>query len=540
MSNSTTSRRPRRRSVLAAVAVTLLVGGLQLVDTHPVSAAQIDGAVQDITVSPTNPAPNDLIRTTVDWCVPDGIQGGDFFTISIPEQFQGLPPTFELRDRSGQLVANGTIAGSAPPIATITLTDYVETRVGICGDAYFNARMDAQEVAGTTQTLVYTVNGDLTFEETIEVSDSLAPVRERSSKRGEFTDPDDQCRTDTTNCIEWVLTSRLGPYESVTFNDVAIDGLSFSCDDLSVVIWSVNPDGTREDAFAPADLGATVQTDCDPSELTLTVGPIPASHLVRLRLPATPDVPAGGAGGDYSNIATITHDTGDGVIVDDVGSESRSASAGGSASGDSIDIEKYDTDGNDADTAADAVNVPNGTADIVFTITNDGGDDLIDVEVSDVVLDGDATVEGLTCDFSIAEAGAPTSGTTWAGPFAPGASFDCTATLAGVDVGDPHADEATVVGIGDTSGETVTDRDQYHANRTSTTTTAPATTTTTPGVTTTSLVVGPPSTTTPPPLTSLPVTGSSSGTMVGLAIGLLASGALLAGFAARRRPSDLS
>ena len=535
-------RSATRPSLMLLVALALVAGvGLASAGGRPAAAAVIDGAVRDITVSPTNPRPNQAIRTTIDWCVPNGTQAGDTFTITMPEQLGGFPPTFPLLDPSGELVATARVGGN-PVTATFTMTDYAETRVGVCGDAFFESRMDANEVADTTQTLVYEVNGDLTFERTIEVQAAAGPVRTQGVKRGEWSDPDDQCRTSTTDCIEWVLTTRVGPYDSVEFVDLAADGLAFSCADLSLVYWTVNPDGTREDSFAPGAVGATSDIDCTADAVTVVTGPVPADMLVRLRIPASPPEPAPAGGVAYSNIASISHTSDEDVVTDEVDAESRSAVAGGSGSGVGIDIEKYDTDGNDADTAAESVLVPDGTADLVFTIVNTGGDALVDVVVGDIILTGDATVTGLTCDFSMAAPGAPTSGTTWAGPFPPGAQFDCTATLAGVEAGVPHADRASVTGVGQASGERVSDEDDYHANRTPLPTTVPPTTA--PPTETTTTVVQQAVTTTLPPTTSispdrvpLPATGSST-TMVGIALALLAAGAVLAGVAARRRPLD--
>lgn len=520
-----------RGAVTIATAGLLLVGGTFA--SRTVQAAVIEGAVTEITVTPTNPRPSALIRTTIDWCVPDGTQEGDTFTIVMPEQLGGFPPGFPLTDPAGELVATATIGGN-PVTATFTMTDYAERHIGVCGDAFFESRLTADDVANTTQTLVYVVNGSTTFERVIEVQGVGGPTRGQGVKRGEFADPDDQCRTVTTNCIEWVLTTRVGPYDTVSFVDTAADGLSFNCNDLGLLYWTVNPDGTRGTSMTAGAAGATATIDCTATDVSVETGPVPANMLVRLRIPSTPDEPTPAGGRVYANDASIGHSGPGGTTTDEVSAESRSALAGGSAVGTGIDIEKYDTDGNDADTADESVTVPTGQTGLVFTITNTSTEALVDVVVADVVTVGDATVSGLTCDFSSAAAGAPTSGTTWDGPFPPGAQFDCTATLTGVDPGSVHADVASVSGVGAASGLPVSDDDEYHANRSSSTTTT--TTTTPPGSTTSTTVsVFAPTTTTASP--SLPVTGSSS-TLSGIAIALIAVGAVLVGLAARRRPAD--
>ncbi len=544
-----------RSMATMAVAALLLAGGA--VASQTAHAAVIDGAVTEITVTPTNPRPSDTIRTTIDWCVPDGTQAGDTFTIVMPEQLGGFPPGFPLTDPSGQLVATATIGGN-PVTATFTMTDYAETRIGVCGDAFFESRLTASNVANTTQTLVYVVNGTTRFERVIEVSGAGGPRRGQGVKRGEFADPSDQCRTDTTNCLEWVLTSRVGPYDTVSFVDVAADGLSFSCDSLSLLYWTVNPDGTRGSSSSPGAVGATATIDCTSARVSVETGPVPADMLVRLRIPSTPDEPTPAGGRVYPNDASIGHSGPGGTTTDEVSVEARSALAGGSAVGIGIDIEKYDTDGNDADTAGDAVTLPTGETDLVFTITNTSSGALIDVVVTDVVTVGAATVSGLTCDFSTAGEGAPTSGTTWDGPFPPGAEFDCTATLTGVEPGAAHANVASVTGVGAASGLVVSDDDPYHATRSSTAVVPPTTTTTTATTTTTTTTATATTTTTTTPgsttsttvsqfavpttttaiRTSLPVTGSTPSTLAGIALALLAVGAVLTGVVARRRPAD--
>ena len=493
-------------------------------------AAVVDGAVLDITVEPTNVVPNALVRTNIDWCVPDGTNEGDTFTITMPEQLGDFPPSFDLLDPAGRLVAVATISGD-PVTAVITMTDYVETRSSVCGEAWFESRMSDEGTENTTQTLTYVVNGGLTFERDVNVGGSVVPSRDGSSKRGQFADPADQCRTSTTDCIDWIIASRSGPFDQVEFTDLAADGLTFNCDRVLVTYWTLNPDGSRNEDFLPGQVGATATVDCSATSLSVVTGPLPAGMIVRVRVPSTPDEPGGPDGANYVNTATVGQTVGGDVEIDEVSAERNTALAGGVASGVAIDIEKYDTDDNDADTADDAVLVADGTAELVFTITNTG-DELIDIEVTDVVTTGAVTVTGLSCDFSMAVDGAPTSGTTWAGPFPAGAQFDCAAQLSGVEVGDPHANTATVTGVSSLTGEEVSDDDPYHATRTPvTTTTVVATTTTAPPSPTTTTTIPPQqgavttsttSTTVNPIDVTIPPTGLGSTSSVW--IGLLALG----------------
>ncbi|MFV0306187.1 MAG: SdrD B-like domain-containing protein, partial [Desertimonas sp.] len=122
-----------------------------------------------------------------------------------------------------------------------------------------------------------------------------------------------------------------------------------------------------------------------------------------------------------------------------------------------ISIVKGDTDGNTGDDRADPVLLPDGTASLIFTVTNTGSEDLINVTVSDTLVSNGA-ITGLVCTFPD-----DTTGTTWAGPLAVGASFDCTASLTDVVPGSVHEDIARVDGTGQISGTPVDDENPYHA-----------------------------------------------------------------------------
>ena len=128
-----------------------------------------------------------------------------------------------------------------------------------------------------------------------------------------------------------------------------------------------------------------------------------------------------------------------------------------------ITIVKTDGDGNDADTSGTAVSVPAGqTTPLVFTITNDGTEPLVNIDVTDSVTAGSGTISGLTCDFSGLGGGLP-SATGWAGPFAVGSSFTCHATLSSLTPGDLHTDVGQVTAEGQYSGTPVKSTNPYNA-----------------------------------------------------------------------------
>ncbi|SDJ16746.1 Cna protein B-type domain-containing protein [Frankineae bacterium MT45] len=128
----------------------------------------------------------------------------------------------------------------------------------------------------------------------------------------------------------------------------------------------------------------------------------------------------------------------------------------------SIKIVKKDAAGNDADTADTKVILPNGSTDLVYTVTNTGTEALKNIVVSDAVVTN-GTVTGQSCDFS--PLGGPSSGLTWAaGPLLPGKFFTCTAKLIGVSQGPDHEDIGTVTASGAVSGKPVESHNPYFAS----------------------------------------------------------------------------
>ncbi|MFF1632250.1 SdrD B-like domain-containing protein [Leifsonia sp. NPDC058248] len=157
----------------------------------------------------------------------------------------------------------------------------------------------------------------------------------------------------------------------------------------------------------------------------------------------------------------------------------------------------------DANTADEAVvyridqeGTSTGGQRVEFAVTNTGSTWLTMVNVSDLTLVG-PDLQGLTCDFTAAgDQAAPTSGTTWVGPWAPGSTFYCEGTVelaagqthgdgATVDAvvvppapnpsydpsdpdSDPFTDQPSLDGNGDPvrSTITVTDKDPFHAETT--------------------------------------------------------------------------
>jgi LPXTG-motif cell wall-anchored protein len=319
-----------RFSVLASV---LVVGGVSsFVASGHVEAAVIPDPVTAITVTPSNPRITDPVRTDMVWCVPDSSTAGDTFEVALPPELTQLPKSFNLRDPDGILVATAVIAGT-PAVATFTFNSYVDTHTGVCGTAFFESRLDSSLVPGNSYTLTYVVNHVTTFEPVITIRPGTTVTGRDTAKKGAFfDDPTDECRTVAEACLGWYIESQLGPFNSVTINDTAPAGTTFVCAQVTVRLWSVNANGSLNQTFAPA--AGTVSVTCSPGQLDVVVTSVPADRLVRVIVRATPSVldPAGGV--TFVNAATVTHAApGQGVDVDSISAQRRSALVGGDANG---------------------------------------------------------------------------------------------------------------------------------------------------------------------------------------------------------------
>lgn len=194
---------------------------------------------------------------------------------------------------------------------------------------------------------------------------------------------------------------------------------------------------------------------CTPDRLTLAnyaadslgAGSLGANEYLVFNYWGDALVPGGVGLVDYQNTAELTIDN----STMSVGRDLQSAYAGGWANGDAITIIKRDEAGNDAEDAQPRVDLTdtNGATTLVFTVVNNGSNELRDVVVFDSV-DYGGSLANLRCDFPTAG----TSATTWDGPFAPRTSFECTAELSGVT--GVHRDTATVIATGN-AGVTATD-----------------------------------------------------------------------------------
>jgi hypothetical protein len=270
----------RRRLILAAlIAALALVAAVTGLTPTAAGAAQISGAITNVTVTPpANSSGSTAINE--DWCVPDGTQAGDTFSQTLPVQMTNWPPGFDLRDPNGNLVATASISTTTPAIVTFTMTPYAETHQDVCGTATFSGTLSSGTYGGTTQTLTFTDNDGTTFTSTVPVPPDTTSDRAEGQKIGGFTRPGDQCRTNQTDCIFWGIQSPLGPFKSGSMTDSARPGQVFDC--ATAVLKIGNASGPNM-AFVPTGLlTAGVTITCTPTQIGVTYGAVPAKQMVEL------------------------------------------------------------------------------------------------------------------------------------------------------------------------------------------------------------------------------------------------------------------
>jgi hypothetical protein len=474
-------RRGRRALRLSAalLATLALAGTAALTGTAaPARAAEIDGAITDVTVTPTAPRQGSQLTTTIAWEVPDDTKTGDTFTLTLSEHLKNLPTGFALRDpATGAVVADATVVGTRPSVVTFTMTAYAESHLNVSGKAFVRSDFEGSTTpSGVPTPFTSTTNDGRDFT-TVVTPTGVLRGSDVVTKFGTYTAAD-QGRVVADDFLVWSVNTPMGPFDSATLTDSVPAGQAWSFDCDTAAFTEIR---TRADGTLAAPLVVTPASfECSAAGYTVSWGAQTGTAQYRAAVAVSLTAPTGTATDPqtFTNLATASTVRGGVAAPSQVSASKTQASAGGTGSGDvpvsAVAITKGDAAGHAADTADAAAVLSDGTASLAYRVTNTGADALADVTVSDVVL-ANGTVDGLSCDF--APLGGPSTGVTWAGPFAVGASFDCTAALTGVTAGDvDHHDVGTVTARGIESGQAVTASNAWFAR----TVAAQASTPTTP------------------------------------------------------------
>ena len=375
----------------------------------------------------------ETITSTLSFCVTDAQSAGDSFTVTLPEVLSNWPAGFSLLDGTGQAVIEVSISSASPAVATFTLTTYGGGVDNLCAIAKFGA--DSGSSAAGTYPLDYVVGTTTITPPTPTLTVEPQPIESaptEPNKIGWFPNNANQCRDTTENCLLWNFRTAGGDRGLVTFTDTASAGWSFACVIAYAAKVTYGPSGLEyEDINDP--LSVLTGYSCSPTQLTfsLDTSVLAADQIYYFEMLASASAPGGDGGIRYTNTVQVTEGQNPPT---DLSAFTSSAYVGGAASGDGIRIYKRDAAGNDANTTTTAVTLPNGTTELSFLIRNTGTTDLTGITVTDTITQGSppASVSGLSCNFSEAVDDAPTSGTTWAGPFPTNSGFTCSATLSGV------------------------------------------------------------------------------------------------------------
>jgi hypothetical protein len=464
-----TPRRGRRALRLSAtlLAVLALAGTAAL--TGPATSAQareIDGAITNVTVTPTTPKQGTQLTTALAWQVPDSTMEGDTFTLTLSEHLKNLPTDFALRDpATNAVVAEATVVGTRPYVVTFTMTAYAEDHLDVSGEAFVTSDFESRTTpSGVPTPFTSTTNDGRSFTTVVTPTGTLRGL-DVPTKYGTYTGAD-QGRSTASRFLTWHVLTPLGAFESATTSDAVPAGQAWSYDCDTIVFDSIR---VKADGSFAAPLTVTPTSfTCSAAGFTVNWGPQVENVQDRVSIAVSLPAPTGTATPPqtFTNLATVSTVVGGVTTTGSVSSSKTQASAGGEGSGvvpaPAVTITKDDDAGNAADTAEAAVLLgTDGTASLAYQVTNTGADPLADVTVSDAVV-ANGTVTDLSCDFS--PLGGPATGVTWAGPFAVGASFDCTAALSGVQAGDvDHHDVGTVTARGIESGQAVTASNDWFA-----------------------------------------------------------------------------
>lgn len=454
----------KRRAARSAAALVGVVGVLlgAVIGAAPAQAAVIGGVITNVTVTPTNPAWGGQIRTNIDFCVPDGTQAGDTFSLTLSEHLTALPTGFPLKDAGGELVATAAIAPGPPAVATFTMTSYAATHINVCGRAFIESSFSSSLTPGVTVPFTSVTNDGATYTTPITPS-GQGPTGDMNSsfKFGHLPSTGDQGHTNPNDAVNWNIVTPQGPLTSATITDNPPAGQNIDCTSVSLVIGART--ATNVDALAPAPIITPVV--CSPDAISVTVGPIPAGQAVRLGFMIDLDVPTGAGSHVFANTANVVSVRADGSIqTDSPASTIATSTGGGSGEGEvptpSIDIEKYSTaegvaEGDFDQAPGKAVEI-GAPVPVTMTITNRGQEALTDVRVQDATIDG-PPMTGLSCVFPDGS-----TGVTWAGPFAVGSTFHCTGTVPAMSAGGHHSNVATVTAAGVISSVAVEDEDPFH------------------------------------------------------------------------------
>ncbi|MFI9333094.1 Ig-like domain-containing protein, partial [Kitasatospora sp. NPDC052868] len=454
-----------RRAVvmLTAIAAVLIYGAQIPAYSAPINA--VTGVTTTWPGSPSGPLLNGMTVTThITWCVPDGSHAGDTFSVTMPPELANFPTgTQTVLDSTGATIGTASISGN-PAVITYVMGTYVETHTGVCGETTATAQLSTSETG--SHDLVYTTNAGVTFTTPIVIN----PIPPRNPSNAEKYGIINHNNSFPNTDIVWVMhTPASTTATTATFTDTAQAGQAFNCPvfiagltlpystNAASTITQQNLDTTTNTLGNDVTYtGTATVNSCTTGAISVTVT-VPANASVGLKLPVTI---TDNTLKQFTDTVVVT--MADGTTVN-AGSGLDNPSWNNSGNGNNLSIVKFSTA--DGPTAGDYDSAPGkpvpagAPVPVTMTVRNNGSLALTNVVVTDNTTSGPA-LTGLSCDFSAL--GGPATGTTWAGPFQAGATFDCTGTVPAMQPGTQETDTSTVTAT-DTTGVQLTASDAFNA-----------------------------------------------------------------------------
>ena len=168
MSAPAVPRRGITRTVVVLVVAAMLLmlsgivglSGARAADCTPraITADEVTGFDVSATNGTDEISAWEKVRASLDLTLEGGHCAGDSITVTLPAELNiSSFPNGQITDADGEVVATTSIEGQE---VTITLTDYVESRVDVTATAWWEMQINATIEPGTTQDLVWTVDGE--------------------------------------------------------------------------------------------------------------------------------------------------------------------------------------------------------------------------------------------------------------------------------------------------------------------------------------------------------------------------------------------
>ena len=350
---------------------------LAVVDTtSQAGAAEVD-AIANVTV--TTPATTIFgeVEFRVDWTIPSGSAGGDFFSLQLPPALD-IPDGFVLdfADPSGIVFV---VATATDDILTFTLTSEVETRNSVGGSVTLASGIRAgQVVEGTDHEMVF-LTTDAVFTDFVEIL-----VSDPGPEAWKFLFILDE-PTDRGNEVVGGVSTRVLTADDVgtvvTIVDSPNEGISIDCSTARLTIRDV------ANRVIVSTLGSGTFTEtCSTttSQVEFVVTPDMVGHQVRYQAQFTVTNPTQN---EFTNTGSVAID---GEVAELI-ADDRFFGAEGAVSVDVFDLAliKQLDDRTNIRTVS-----PGDTTTFTFTITNQGAFDTANIIVIDYI------PAGLTLDDS--------------------------------------------------------------------------------------------------------------------------------------------